>query len=71
MLIKRETLNRDLSARACVLPNFAATIPPRNVFGTLEFTLDHQPRGYYSPVCAQALNLESQIIPQRIQNLPF
>jgi len=44
---KRDTLNRDLLALVCALPNSAATTPPRNVF---EFALDYQLRGWYRPV---------------------
>jgi len=45
MLVKRDTLNCNLLASVCALPNFAATTPSHNAFGTLEFTLDHQLRG--------------------------
>ena len=70
MLVKRGTLNRELFASVCPLPNSAATTPSYNAFGTLESTLDHLLRGYYSPACVQTLNLVSRIIPQRIRNLP-
>ena len=69
--VKRYALDRDFLAGIRSLPNFTETTSRRNTFGIFDFALDQQLRGQYPPVCAQTLDLMSQVIPQSVRNLFF
>ena len=71
ILVKRDTLDRDFLAGIRSLLNFTETTSRRNIFGIFDFALDQQLRGQYPPVCAQTLDLMSQVIPQSVRNLFF
>ena len=69
MLVECDTLDSNFFAPVRSPPNFAEATPCRNILGIIDFVLDQQPRRQYPPVCAQSLNLLSQVIPQGIRDL--